>query len=137
MKTAITFVTLMALAAVPLAGGAATEQPPPTPAQEEPEVLTSGPIHEAFAEPVDLKVQKGLVAPTQPPPDIQEEVPAERPSGGQFVWVPGYWAWGLERKTYIWVSGCWVLTNRFLEKVEVKRAFPLTPRALFSILISS
>jgi hypothetical protein len=96
----------MALAACPLYGEAA-EQPPPTPAQEQPEVLTRGPVHEAFAEPVDLQVQAGLVAPSQPPANIEENLPAERPTGGQFVWVPGYWAWDGERNSYIWVSGCW------------------------------
>jgi hypothetical protein len=96
----------MALAAGPLYGEA-TEQPPPTPTQEQPEVLTRGPVHEAFAEPVDLQAQAGLVAPNQPPANIVENPPAEKPAGEQFVWVPGYWAWDSERNSYIWVSGCW------------------------------
>jgi hypothetical protein len=96
----------MALAAGPIYGDV-NNQPPPTPAQEQPEVLTRGPVHEAFAEPVDLQVQAGLVSPTQPPSNIEENPPAERPTGEQFVWVPGYWAWDSERNSYIWVSGCW------------------------------
>ena len=106
MKTSIMIMITMALAAGPLYGQNA-EQPPPVPAQEQPEVLTRGPVHEAYAEPVDLQVQAGLVAPTQPPANIVENPPAERPSGGQFVWIPGYWAWDSERSGYIWVSGCW------------------------------
>ncbi len=84
-----------------------TNQPPPTPDQEQPEVLTSGPVHEAFAEPVNLQVQAGLVVPDEPPAKIQEVPPAERPQGSQFVWVPGYWAWDAGRHGYIWVSACW------------------------------
>jgi hypothetical protein len=106
MKIAIVLVITMVLAVGPLYGEA-TEQPPPTPSQEQPEVLTRGPVHEAFAEPVDLQVQTGLVAPNQPPANIEETPPAERPTGEQFVWVPGYWAWDSERNGYIWVSGCW------------------------------
>ena len=99
-------VITMALAAGPLYG-ADNDQPPPTPAQEQPEVLTRGPVHEAFAEPVDLNTQPGYVAPAQPPANIAETPPAERPTGERFIWVPGYWAWDSERNSYIWVSGCW------------------------------
>lgn len=96
----------MVLVSGPLYGDT-IEQLPPTPAEEQPEVLASGPVHEAFAEPVDLQVQDGLVAPLEPPPNIVENPPSEKPAGGQFVWVPGYWAWDSERNCYIWVSGCW------------------------------
>ena len=106
MKTAIALLITMALGVVPL-HGETTGQPPPTPAQEQPEVLTRGPIHEAFAEPVELEAQRGLVAPTPPPANIVESPPEERPAGRQFVWVPGYWAWDSERISYIWLSGCW------------------------------
>jgi hypothetical protein len=107
MGTVITIVLLLALAAGPLYGQATEQSPPPTPDQEQPEVLTRGPVHEAFAEPVNLQVQAALMAPTQPPPAIVEIPPAQSPQGGQFVWVPGYWSWDAERKTYIWISACW------------------------------
>jgi hypothetical protein len=105
MKSLITIVMTLALAACPLYGD--TTEPPATPAQEQPEVLTRGPVHEAFAEPVDLQLQAGLVAPTQPPENIVETPPTDKPAGGQFAWVPGYWSWDSERNGYIWVSGCW------------------------------
>jgi len=106
MKTAIVLVIATVFAVAPLYGEDST-QPPPTPAEEQPEVLTRGPVHEAFAEPVDLNTQAPLVAPTQPPANITENPPTDKPSGDQFVWVPGYWAWDAERNDYIWVSGCW------------------------------
>ena len=101
---AVAFVALLLAACQP---EAASSAPPPTPAQEQPEVLTRGPVHEAFAEPVNLQVQAGLVAPDEPPPNIEEIPPADRPEGEGFVWVPGYWAWDTDRKGYIWVSACW------------------------------
>jgi hypothetical protein len=106
MRIAVTILTTWALAAGPLYGDA-TAQPPPTPAEEQPEVLTRGPVHEAFAEPVNLQVQAGLVVLDKPPAKIEEIPPTERPEGDQFVWVPGYWSWDAERNGYIWVSACW------------------------------
>ncbi len=106
MKTAIVLVITTVFAVAPLYGEDST-QPPPTPAQEQPEVLTRGPVHEAFAEPVDLNTQPAVVAPTQPPANIVENPPADKPVGDQYVWIPGYWAWDSERNDYIWVSGCW------------------------------
>jgi len=117
MKTAIMIVMTLALAAGPLYGAAeqplppssseGMNVPPPTPAQEQPEVLTRGPVHESFAEPVNLQVQAGLVAPTQPPPNIKEIPPTEKPAGEQYIWVPGYWSWDEDRNGHIWVNGCW------------------------------
>ncbi len=105
MKTLITITLILSLAVIPIFTKA--EEPPPAPAQEQPEVLTSGPLHEAFAEPVNLQNQEGLVAPTQPPADIQETPPLDRPAGENYVWVPGYWSWDGVRHNYLWVSACW------------------------------
>jgi hypothetical protein len=88
-------------------GSRAQNAPPPIPAGEQPEVLTRGPVHEAFAEPVTLQYQSGFVAPIQPPDNIDEIPPVDRPSGDQYAWVPGYWSWDGDRNNYIWVSACW------------------------------
>jgi hypothetical protein len=111
MKIALLLTTTLILSSC-MIYGQETTSPPPVPTQETPndvEVLTSGPVHEAFAEPVDLKPESGIVVTSPPPNDIDENTPAERPAG-QYVWVPGYWAWDSQRGGYIWVSGCWRLT---------------------------
>jgi len=90
----------------PVCWGQDTE-PPATPEEEQPEVLTRGPVHEAFAGPVISEKEERVVAPTEPPMDVQEVPPAERPEGADYVWAPGYWAWDSDRQNYIWVSGCW------------------------------
>lgn len=86
---------------------AQADSPPPVPAEEQPEALTSGPVHEAFAQPVELESEAAVVAPKAPPANIEEEPPAERPQGDNYVWVPGYWSWDQDRNDYIWVSACW------------------------------
>jgi len=106
MRIAVTMLMMLGLAVGPLYAQD-PDQPPPTPDQEQPEVLTSGPVHEAFAEPVNLEVQAGLTVPEEPPAQIEEVPPDEKPQGDQFVWVPGYWAWDAGQQGYIWVSACW------------------------------
>lgn len=81
--------------------------PPPPQPRAEFEVLARGPVHEAFAEPVD-----GAAGPTPairvaPPPPLDEQPPADRPIGDEYEWVGGYWYWSDDRSEYIWVSGCW------------------------------
>src|SRR3974390_366385 len=79
-----------------LALGQDVGQPPPVPSEELPagsEVLTGGPVHEAFAKPVSMDPQAPILAPQQPPENLQEVPPAEQPAGANIVWVPGYWAW--------------------------------------------
>ena len=87
--------------------GEAAGQVPPIPAEEQPEILMRGPVNESFAQPVNLEIQAGFTAPMEPPADIEEIPPMERPVGEQFAWVPGYWAWDSDRNGYVWVSGCW------------------------------
>jgi hypothetical protein len=83
----------------------AAEKTPPV-LEQDVHVLASGPIHEAFAEPVALDPEPGIVAPKAPPPLIEEIPPDQRPEG-DVEWIPGYWAWDDERNEYIWVSGIW------------------------------
>jgi hypothetical protein len=105
MRNALKITAILALISCTVSSAADT--PPPIPDQEQPEILTRGPVHEAFAQPVELEDQSGLVTPNEPPADIVENPPDERPAGKQFVWVPGYWGWDDDHKRYIWVSGCW------------------------------
>jgi hypothetical protein len=71
------------------------------------EVLTRGPVHEAFAETVTFDPEPGLVTPKAPPAAIEELPPEQRPEGTNVAWIPGYWAWDDERMDFLWVSGIW------------------------------
>ena len=66
-----------------------------------------GPIHEAFAEPVERDPAPGLIVPKEPPPAIKETPPDVKPEGENVIWISGYSAWDDDRKDYIWVSGVW------------------------------
>jgi hypothetical protein len=71
------------------------------------QVLTRGPVHEAFAGMVTFNPEPGIVV-TKAPPDVIEEMPPEeRPEGDNVTWIPGYWAWDDERSDFLWVSGTW------------------------------
>lgn len=71
------------------------------------EVLTRGPVHEAFAETVMFDPEPGIVVPKAPPAAIEELPPDVRPEGNNVAWIPGYWAWDDERTDFLWVSGIW------------------------------
>jgi len=75
--------------------------------QEGAEVLARGPVHEAFAQPMNGQPEPGPVAPKQPPEPIDEISPDQKPEGGNVQWIPGYWSWDEDRSDYIWVSGFW------------------------------
>ncbi len=84
------------------------DQPPPPPAgAQDTEALARGPVHEAYAEPVDYKPEAGPVINKQPPDPIDEQPPDQKPDGSNVQWVPGYWSWDGESKDYLWVSGFW------------------------------
>ena len=106
MKTIFKIFMMLILTSVTVYGQAGN-YPPPVPSEEESEVLTSGPVNEAFAQPVTAENDAGMIVTKAPPPDIEEMIPAERPEGKQFSWIPGYWAWDSERGEHIWISGCW------------------------------
>ncbi|HET9397167.1 MAG TPA: hypothetical protein VFO36_14055, partial [Nitrospiraceae bacterium] len=71
------------------------------------EVLTRGPLHEAFAETIAFDPEPGIVVPQSPPADIEEVPPQQKPEGKNIAWIPGYWAWDDERNDYLWISGIW------------------------------
>ena len=75
-------------------------------AQDESEVLTRGPLHEAFDQQVLLDPTPGERTSRQPPQPI-DEIPPEVKPEGDVEWIPGYWAWDQEREDFIWVSGVW------------------------------
>jgi hypothetical protein len=71
------------------------------------EVQARGPVHEAFAQPVNTSPEQGIVV-TKPPPALIDEVPPDqKPEGDNVEWIPGYWSWEDEKSDYIWVSGFW------------------------------
>jgi hypothetical protein len=81
------------------------DRPPPPPAAVV--VLTRGPVHEAFAQPVIFEAEPAFMITRRPPAPLDEIVPDERPEGNQVLWIPGYWSWDTDRSDFIWVSGCW------------------------------
>lgn len=98
-----------ALLGTALAWGQDREAPPlaPTGADEGVEVLTRGPVHEAFAETISFDPEPGVVVPKAAPDAIEELPPEQKPEGANVDWIPGYWAWDDERSDFLWVSGIW------------------------------
>ena len=96
-------------------GSVSAQEPPPdpTPAAAEGadppggQVLTQGPVHEAFAAPVVHDPKAGPVLTKEPPAPIQELPPDQKPAGQNVQWIPGYWGWDSGRNDYVWVSGLW------------------------------
>jgi hypothetical protein len=82
-------------------------QPVPAGAEAGVQVLTRGPVHEAFAEIVTYDPEPGVVAPKAPPAAIEEVPPEQKPAGDNVAWIPGYWGWDDERNAFLWVSGIW------------------------------
>jgi len=71
------------------------------------EVLSTGPVHEAFAETATSDTEPGIVV-TKMPPDPIEEIPPDQSDLEEGAeWIPGYWAWDDERNDFIWISGTW------------------------------
>lgn len=75
--------------------------------QSEVEVLTRGPIHEAFAQTVTFNPEPGITVPKAPPNAIEELPPDQRPAGDNVAWIPGYWGWDDDRNDFLWISGTW------------------------------
>ena len=71
------------------------------------QVLTRGPVHEAFAEASMTGAKAGLVVSRTPYDPITELPPDQRPEGDNVAWIPGYWSWDDDLSDFIWLSGVW------------------------------
>jgi len=71
------------------------------------EVLARGPLHEAYAAPLDTQPKESPLVRKEPPEPIEEQPPDQRPEGDNIVWIPGYWAWDGETADFLWISGFW------------------------------
>jgi hypothetical protein len=65
--------------AVLVGPAAAREDAEPFDAPEGVQVLTRGPVHEAFAEPVVFNPEPGPVVPEEPPQPVEEVPPDQKP----------------------------------------------------------
>jgi hypothetical protein len=85
--------------------------PPTQPAAEEEEqdfeVLSRGPVHEAFAEQYNQDPVPGLIVDQEPPEPIDELPPETMPDGNNVQWVSGYFAWDEDLNDFVWISGFW------------------------------
>jgi len=75
--------------------------------QQEQEILTRGPVHEAFAASINFEPQAGILIDTQPPELIDELPPEQQLEGDNVTWISGYWAWDEEQGDFLWISGVW------------------------------
>ena len=73
-------------------------------ASEDFDVLTSGPVHEAFADLVPLDADELLTVDREPPQPV-DEVPPEVQPDDDSVWVPGYWNFDPQIEDFVWVTG--------------------------------
>lgn len=74
---------------------------------EDVQVLTRGPVHEAFAESVSFDPEPGMIVSTRPPDPIEELPPEQQLEGDNVTWISGYWAWDDDQNDFIWISGIW------------------------------
>ncbi|MBM4089725.1 MAG: hypothetical protein FJ276_09900, partial [Planctomycetes bacterium] len=85
--------------------------PPPVPEgvtdDADLDVLTRGPVHEAFAEQINRDPSAGIVVPKAPPEPVAEIPPDAKPEGDDVAWISGYWFWDKDRNDFVWVSGVW------------------------------
>lgn len=99
----LAFSALMAFAAGTGGDVRAQDAPP----EQGVEVLTRGPVHEAYANAGSAQPEAGILVAKQPPEPIEELPPDEKPEGQNVQWMPGYWAWDDDKKDFLWVSGFW------------------------------
>ncbi len=87
--------------------GAGVSTAPAVESSQGMEVLTRGPVHEAFAETVSFDPTPGIIVTKQPPNLIEEVMPDQRPAGDNVAWIPGYWGWDEDQGDFLWISGIW------------------------------
>lgn len=91
-----------------LQAGMASAATGPPATDEGMEILTRGPIHEAFADVSVDEAQPGIIVSTRRVPDPINEIPPDfRPEGDHVEWISGYWNWDEDQNDFIWVSGIW------------------------------
>ncbi|MGM0491258.1 MAG: hypothetical protein ACQESR_31405, partial [Planctomycetota bacterium] len=81
--------------------------PPEGDPSDEMEAVARGPLHEAFAEVHGKDPKPGILVEREPPEPIEEVPPEHKPEGEDVVWIPGYWAWDVDREDFLWISGVW------------------------------
>jgi hypothetical protein len=74
---------------------------------EDVQILTRGPVHEAFAESVSFDPVAGVIISGPVPEAIEELPPEQQLEGDNVTWIPGYWAWDDDQNDFIWISGIW------------------------------
>jgi hypothetical protein len=71
------------------------------------DILQRGPVHEAYAQPIQKNPEPGPVITKRPPKPIEELPPDQKPEGDNVQWIKGYWAWDTDKNDFLWVSGFW------------------------------
>jgi len=71
------------------------------------EIMTRGPIHEAFADVGTDEIKPEPVINRRVPDPINEVPPDYRPEGSNVQWISGYWSWDDDQNDFIWISGIW------------------------------
>ncbi len=74
---------------------------------QDPQPAERGPIHEAFAQPVEARSTRGPILTKEPPAPVTEQPPDEKPEGDNVLWIDGYWHFDPDRDDFIWISGFW------------------------------
>ena len=67
-------------------------------------LIAPGLLLGSLSAPAFARVEVSVVIGVPPPVQMVEVVPVARPG---YAWVPGYWAWHLDR--HIWIRGQWVV----------------------------
>src|SRR5258706_14764104 len=92
-RTSVVIVSCLGLQGAITALAQYTERTVETVRTSEVQILTSGPVHEAFAETISNDPEPDVIVLKPPPGPIAEDPPDVVPTGPNMTWIPGYWAW--------------------------------------------